>query len=510
MPLIWKEEEEAEIIKVLQDGGACPKCCQRFLGYKQSLLYIRMHQEESGQRDGEDSGDGTEEPAAKSWKPNPCVVCLGILQDHYMVPRMEEVIKQIQESGYDAERFTLSLSLPICLSIRQHALWLHLAKEKSELLKERGHEQEDVVPVKQVWKYIYPDLVTDKVGLTHENGDSADFFVELQIIWKNDDEEMKVMEKVCPKEYKDRAHKRNVYNMGVYSRQGVEKSLENVGYNAFCVHSPVPPSIPDAPFSLDFKMSRNSVYVGGRYCKYSRHLPQTPWLINGVRKCVTSVEEIIGERLCQYLKAEQVKFLASGREDVDVRMLGTGRPFAFECLNSKKSRFTAEELQELEAFINSHHPSVQVNSMDLVTKKCIKRLKEGEDSKRKRYTALCTSNTEQCDPEKLRTLDSMVDMVIKQETPIRVLHRRSNAVREKVIHSMAVEPISDGQFKLAVTSSAGAYIKELVHGDFGRTVPSLRNLLGMETDILALDVEEVYLPWPKQQQPESNGVHIKS
>ena len=33
------------------------------------------------------------------------------------------------------------------------------------------------------------------------------------------------MEKVCPKEYKDRAHKKNVYNMGVYSRQGVEKSL---------------------------------------------------------------------------------------------------------------------------------------------------------------------------------------------------------------------------------------------------------------------------------------------
>ena len=27
---------------------------------------------------------------------------------------------------------------------------------------------QDVVPVKQVWKYIYPDLVTDKVGLTHE------------------------------------------------------------------------------------------------------------------------------------------------------------------------------------------------------------------------------------------------------------------------------------------------------------------------------------------------------
>ena len=43
-----------------------------------------------------------------------------------MVFRIEEIISQIKESGYDAERFTLSLSLPISLAIRQHALWLHL------------------------------------------------------------------------------------------------------------------------------------------------------------------------------------------------------------------------------------------------------------------------------------------------------------------------------------------------------------------------------------------------
>ena len=41
-------------------------------------------------------------------------------------------------------------------------------------------------------------------------------------------------------------------------------------------------------------------------------------------------------------------------------------------------------------------------------------------------------------------------------------------------------------------SSAGTYIKELVHGDLGRTVPSVGTILNKEVDILQLDVTQVY------------------
>lgn len=34
-----------------------------------------------------------------------------------------------------------------------------------------------------------------------------------------------------------------------------------------------------------------------------------------------------------------------------------------------------------------------------------------------------------------------------------------------------------------------SYVKEFVHGDFGRTKPNLGDLLNSETDILQLDVE---------------------
>ena len=44
-------------------------------------------------------------------------------------------------------------------------------------------------------------------------------------------------------------------------------------------------------------------------------------------------------------------------------------------------------------------------------------------------------------------------------------------------------------FKLNLCTQAGTYVKEFVHGDFGRTSPSLCSILNCDVDILALDVE---------------------
>ena len=40
-------------------------------------------------------------------------------------------------------------------------------------------DQGDIVPIKQIWKYIYPDLVSSQVGLTHE----VFFFVDGTLLW---------------------------------------------------------------------------------------------------------------------------------------------------------------------------------------------------------------------------------------------------------------------------------------------------------------------------------------
>ena len=57
---------------------------------------------------------------------------------------------------------------------------------------------------------------------------------------------------------------------------------------------------------------------------------------------------------------------------------------------------------------------------------------------------------------------------------------------------MFAEYINHNYFRLHVLASAGTYIKELVHGDLGRTTPSVGSLLDTECDILQLDVTNVY------------------
>jgi tRNA pseudouridine synthase 10 len=62
-------------------------------------------------------------------------------------------------------------------------------------------------------------------------------------------------------------------------------------------------------------------------------------MIDGERMGEASVEEIIGNAILPYLRGDRYKFHAAGREagreDIDVRMLGSGRPFLAEVLNAR-------------------------------------------------------------------------------------------------------------------------------------------------------------------------------
>lgn len=78
--------------------------------------------------------------------------------------------------------------------------------------------------------------------------------------------------------------------------------------------------------------------------------------------------------------------------------------------------------------------------------------------------------------------------MLQQLTPLRVLHRRTLMIRDKIIHSLRMHLVSRHSAILEVWASAGTYIKEFVHGDLGRTTPNVGSLLGKEVDILQLDV----------------------
>ena len=53
-----------------------------------------------------------------------CVACLGVLQDHVMEPLLTEVVQSINNCGYDADSFSLTLSVPMCLALRQDIVYI--------------------------------------------------------------------------------------------------------------------------------------------------------------------------------------------------------------------------------------------------------------------------------------------------------------------------------------------------------------------------------------------------
>lgn len=121
-------------------------------------------------------------------------------------------------------------------------------------------------------------------------------------------------------------------------------------------------------------------------------------------------------------------------------------------------------------------------------------LKDGEETKTKNYCALCLiPDGSEIPPEVLEKLNSTpVPLVLQQKTPIRVLHRRSLMTRERSVYSIKAIPCkSKRMFKLYVKTQAGTYVKEFVHGDLGRTRPSVSEILGCGADIVSLDVEVI-------------------
>lgn len=85
-----------------------------------------------------------------------------------------------------------------------------------------------------------------------------------------------------------------------------------------------------------------------------------------------SVEEIIVNPLKKFFVFDTIKFSSSGREDVDVRMLGRGRPFLLEVVNPRKTKFDPLEMETLATAINADTCKwVRVRDLQVV-KKCVR------------------------------------------------------------------------------------------------------------------------------------------
>ena len=358
--------------------------------------------------------------------------------------------------------------------------------------------------------------------------------------------------------------------------------------------------------TLTVELDIRAVYVYGRYRKLERGIPQTRWPCRackgrGCESCnqtglqyEKSVQDLVGNPMLEVFQGTEHAFHGMGREDIDVRCLGRGRPFVLEIKEPRKRSFNAEKLAEI--INDAAQGSVEVSAIRPSTRSEVVRIKDTpaeksytirftiepmnkaeyavltapvdmtkEDvqdrSKKRRRQRRGDKNADRTKPLEttievpatgpseaelkamkkpelvalaeanglkktgkkdelierivaalppapetfdlpddetiLKIVESLNGLKLAQRTPARVAHRRSDLIRKRTVfeaHSPFIEVNENGEREIEFTlrCESGTYVKETVHGDNGRTQPSVSALIKAKCNVLWLDVGDIH------------------
>eukprot|EP01084_Bolivina_argentea_P176288 305092_1 len=263
---------------------------------------------------------------------------------------------------------------------------------------------------------------------------------------------------------------------------------------------------------VKIEIQRPPVFIAAEYCKYSREISQTPFPFAKSSVLTLIVEQMRRWNVTQNDDDEQetkdnketekkesqqddkskilnpnsnehgwvdvkqniasdnifccdhVVFHSAGREDADVRMLGKGRPVLLQLINPRKSlsiyNAKTNEVKEFEAFCNTNMEGmIALKNVRLVDEKYQEWMKSIEGTKNKAYRCLCwvsksIDNQQQLD-EIWNAHNITYPLLLKQWTPIRVLHRRSLAERTKQLYDVKLKWIAPQWISVDIVSEAG-------------------------------------------------------
>ena len=512
-----------------RDDAPCP-CC---LGVLQLSLDVSSSRARSGEgacTSGDGGGDGDDAAAASggSGKPKQTHV------ERVDVSSVMQYVDGMRAGGHEMNAFALEVTLPPALAVRQAATRAHLAEVFASAADADASAAElpKAEDVKDVFRALVIPLLENFGGkdgrarLKHSNDASFRF----SLLFEH--EASATEASFAPVDgggrggggggsgggggrhhHHDRKRKLPPAHLNVPTMPDAPAARWSAHGNAYnyaervASSSPsyatssacraagvaVPPSPPRRKTTCRMLTYHAPVYVGGRYLKWARGVPQSPWVADGETVGEGSVQTSLEAVVVRRLRADGAKLNAAGREDMDVRMLGGGRPFILEVHNPRRIAPSTAECAEMERELEANGDGVVTASgLHLSDHERYRAMHEGSAEKEKTYSAVCYVARALTDAD-VAKLCGVKDLVVRQSTPTRVLHRRSAAVRERTIASMSAEavPGSPRFFTLRMTTQAGTYVKEFVHGDFGRTSPNVGTLLGCPCDILQLDVTDV-------------------
>mgnify|MGYP006282248279 FL=1 len=256
------------------------------------------------------------------------------------------------------------------------------------------------------------------------------------------------------------------------------------------------------PNRYKFQIQSNPLCVRGRYRKYERGIPQTHWPHRACRgkgcedcnftgkQYPTSVEEIIEPYILEASRGEKAVFHGAGREDIDAKCLGTGRPFVLEIKQPVKRYLDFEKIEK--KIKKEQGQRVDAINLRRVDRDGIQKVKSVGEKTRKTYRAKVESEEaiSSVDFNKLipKLDEKLVNNTIMQRTPLRVVHRRADKTRKKRVYSFDAEWIDETHFEFTIEAMGGTYIKELISGDKNRTSPSISGFFNIPMVCTELDV----------------------
>lgn len=296
------------------------------------------------------------------------------------------------------------------------------------------------------------------------------------------------------------------FNLGCSFPEEIDKEEYKKGFQAKLTEKlaedfELKRDLSDITITIDFRKDLvsydiRSIFLYGTYNKYSRDLPQTIYYCHncygrGCDNCnntgrlkETSVQEIISPYLENLFDSQKSNFIGSGREDINVRMLGNGREFLIELFNPMFREKTESELKSIEEKINNNHPEIKISNLRMATEKDIDSVKNSKHQKI--YRAIIESSLPISDLNIL-----LKEYQIKQQTPKRVSKRRANLVRERFAKITNIKKISAIIFSIDIIADSGLYIKEFISGDDNRSIPSISQILNCSCECKELDVIEI-------------------
>lgn len=248
---------------------------------------------------------------------------------------------------------------------------------------------------------------------------------------------------------------------------------------------------PDIMVIIDFETDSyrlivNPILLEGRYWKRGRNISQNQWIgKDSGKKYPYSLQEFLLNKLRDVFKTNSIVMHTSGGEDVDSRILGSGRLFVIEIKNPVVRKV---ELDNINNLLKTDLLLVKIDSFSSRVR--IKYLKNESFRVAKVYRLLIYSEREIIPRELCLLEEYFKNTIVKQHTPTRVLWKRRDRVRSYRVYEIKNYYINPCVFETIIYCDRGLYVKELIHGDSGRTTPNYADYL--KTKLYPLETDIVY------------------